>query len=106
MALASRTWIVLGHDGRHVTLGRAAPPTDEEIAAASDALTAQGLGGWVVKIDGSYWGRGGVTLAPVQAIGADVAVNWPAAVTAFLDARQRACGRSGRPGAPQTTTSR
>jgi hypothetical protein len=89
MALASRTWIVLGQDGRHVTLGRAAP-TDEEIAATSDALAAQGLGGWIVTMDGSYWGRGRVTLAPVQVIGVAAELDWPAAVTAFLDARQRA----------------
>jgi hypothetical protein len=90
MAPAPRTWIVLGQDGRHVTLGRAALPTDEDIGAASAALDAQGLGGWIVTLDGSYWGRGSVTLAPVQTIGADATLDWPAAVTAFLDARQRA----------------
>jgi hypothetical protein len=94
MAPASRTWIVLGQDGRHVTLGRVAPPTDAEIAAASDALAAEGLGGWIVTMDGSYWGRGGVTLAPVHTIGADVTLDWPAAVAAFLDARRSKLGRS------------
>jgi hypothetical protein len=89
MAPVSRTWIVLGQDGRHVTLGRTSP-IDAEIAAASDALNAQGLGGWIVAMDGSYWSRGGVALAPVQTIGADVALDWPAAVNAFRDARQRA----------------
>jgi hypothetical protein len=90
MAPASCSWIVLGQDGRHVTLDRAVAPTDEEIAATSDALAAQGLGGWVVTLDGSYWGRGGVTLAPVRTIGVAADLDWPTAVTAFLDARQRA----------------
>ena len=90
MVPVSRIWIVPGQDGRHVTLGRVAPPTDDEIAAASAALAAQGLGGWISTLDGSYWGRGSVTLVPVQAVGAGVELDWPTAVTAFLDARQRA----------------
>jgi hypothetical protein len=89
MAPAPRTWIVLGQDGRSITLGRAAP-SDDEIVAASVALAAQGLGGWVVTLDGSYWGRGGVTLAPVRTIGVAADLDWPTAVTALLDARQRA----------------
>jgi hypothetical protein len=83
MAPASRTWIVLGQDGRHVTLGRTTP-TDEEVAAASEALAAQGLGGWIVTMDGTYWGRGRVPLPPLQVVGADVALDWQSAVTELL----------------------
>lgn len=89
-ARAQRRWIVLGQDGRHVTLGRAAPPSAEEIAAASTAMEAQGLAGWIATLDGDYWGRRRVTLAPVQIIGAAATLDWPAAVTSFEDARQRA----------------
>jgi hypothetical protein len=89
MAPTSRSWIVLGHDGRHVSLGLTTP-TDDEIAAASEALSTQGLGGWIVTMDGAYWGRRGVTLAPARTIGPDTQLDWPAAVTAFLDARKRA----------------
>ncbi len=89
-ARAQRRWIVLGQDGRHVTLGRAAPPSAEEIAAASEAMAAQGLAGWLATLGGDYWGRGRVTLAPVQAIGAAVALDWPAAVAAFGAARRQA----------------
>jgi hypothetical protein len=89
-ARRERRWIVLGQDGRHVTLGRAAPPSAEEIAAASEAMAAQGLAGWLATLDGAYWGRGRVTLAPVQTIGAAATLDWPAAVSAFLEARQRA----------------
>jgi hypothetical protein len=100
MAPTSRSWIVLGQDGRHVTLGRAAPPTDEEIAAASDALSAQGLGGWIVTIDGSYWSRGRVMLGPVQTIGVAADLDWPAAVAAFEAIRRIAVTPRGRGRAP------
>ena len=85
-----RRWIVLGQDGRHVTLGRVAPPSAEEIAAASTAMAAQGLAGWIATLDGDYWGRGRVMLAPMQSIGAAAALDWPAAVTAFDAARRNA----------------
>ena len=89
-ARTQRRWIVLGQDGRHVTLGRAVSPTAKEIAAASDALSQQGLAGWIATLDGDYWGRGRVTLAPVQTIGAGTTLDWAAAVAAFEQARQRA----------------
>jgi hypothetical protein len=47
-------WIVLGADGRHMSLGRATPPTDIEIIGVSDALTAQGLSGWLAYMQGDY----------------------------------------------------
>ena len=89
-ARGERRWIVLGQDGRHVTLGRVTPPSAEEIAAASKAMEAQGLAGWIATLDGDYWGRGRVTLAPVQIIGAGATLDWAAAVAAFEQARQRA----------------
>jgi len=52
-----RRWIILAQDGRHVTMGRAAPPSDAEIAAAAAALAAQGLAGWLAMLDGNYWSR-------------------------------------------------
>lgn len=89
-ARPERRWIVLGQDGRYVTLGRAAPPSAEKIAAADDALAQQGLAGWLATLDGDYWGRGRVALAPVQIIGAAAVLDWRAAVTSFEDARRRA----------------
>jgi len=89
-ARTQRRWIVLGQDGRHVTLGRAAPPFAEEIAASGYALARQGLAGWIATLDGDYWGRGRVTLAPVQIIGAAAELDWSRAVTAFEVARRSA----------------
>jgi len=102
-ARVERRWIVLGQDGRHITLGRAAPPTDEEIAAASEALAAQGLGGWIATLDGSYWDNGRLTLAPVQTIGVATDLNWPAAEAAFEAIRGTAVTpqRRGRVPAPR-----
>jgi hypothetical protein len=48
-------WIVLGTDGRHVTLGRHSDPTQEELAAVEAGLAAQGLAGWLVLMKGGYY---------------------------------------------------
>jgi hypothetical protein len=45
-------WIVLGTDGRHVSLGRS-EPSEAEVASASDALAAQGLSGWLARMQAS-----------------------------------------------------
>ena len=87
------TWIVariLAQDGRHVTVGRAAPPSDAEIAAAAAALVAQGLAGWLATLDGNYWTRRRVALAPVQILGVNATLDWHAAISAFEAARQPA----------------
>jgi hypothetical protein len=82
-------WIVLGADGRHVSLGRA-EPSEAEIATASDALAAQGLSGWLARMQGDYYSRRKVILEPLQRIGAEHEADWQAALAAFHTARQRA----------------
>ena len=82
-------WIVLGADGRHVSLGRT-EPSEAEIATASDALAAQGLSGWLVRLEGDYYSRRKVTLEPLQSIGAAHEADWEVALTAFQTARRRA----------------
>jgi hypothetical protein len=82
-------WIVLGTDGRHVSLGRT-EPSEAEIATASDALAAQGLSGWLARMQGEYYSRGKVTLEPLKRIGADREADWQAALAAFHAARRRA----------------
>ena len=79
-------WIVVGTDGRHVSLGRA-EPSEAEIATASDALAAQRLSGWLARMQGDYYSRGKVTLEPLQRIGAEHEADWQAAVAAFHAAR-------------------
>ena len=82
-------WIVLGTDGRHVSLGRT-EPSEAEIATANDALAAQGLSGWLARLQGDYYSRGKVMLEPLQRIGADHEADWQAALAAFHAMRRRA----------------
>ena len=80
-------WIVLSTDGRHVSLGRT-EPSEAEVKTASDALAAQGLSGWLARMQGEYYSRQKVTLDPQQRIGAEHNADWQAALTAFLAARR------------------
>jgi hypothetical protein len=82
-------WMVLGTDGRHVSLGRT-EPSEAEVMAGSDALAAQGLSGWLARMHGEYYSRGKVMLEPLQRIGIAHDANWHAALTAFHAARCRA----------------
>jgi len=82
-------WMVLGTDGRHVSLGCTAP-SEAEVMAASDALAAQGLSGWLARMQGDYYSRSGVTLQPNQRIGIAHDADWQAALSAFHAARHRA----------------
>jgi hypothetical protein len=56
MALETR-WIILGTDGRHVTLGRHSDPTPEELQQAETQLAERGLSGWLAVLKGGYWKR-------------------------------------------------
>ncbi|MFO0162512.1 MAG: hypothetical protein ACK530_04460 [Alphaproteobacteria bacterium] len=82
-------WMVLGTDGRHVSLGRS-EPSEAEVMAASDALAAQGFSGWLACMQGDYYSRKNVTLEPLQRIGIAHDADWQAALTAFHAARHRA----------------
>jgi hypothetical protein len=82
-------WIVLGADGRHVSLGRT-EPSEAEIATASDILAAQGLSGWLARMQGDYYSRRRVTLEPLLRIGAAQEPSWQATLSAFHAARHRA----------------
>jgi len=82
-------WIVLGADGRHVSLG-CTEPSETEIVTASHALAAQGLSGWLARMQGEYYSRARVTLEPLRAIGVAPEANWQAALSAFHAARHRA----------------
>jgi hypothetical protein len=82
-------WIVLGADGRHISLGRT-EPSEPEVNTASDALAAQGLSGWLERMQGDYYSRRKISVEPLQRIGADHEADWELALAAFHAARQRA----------------
>ena len=88
-ATTKTRWIVLGTDGRHVSLGRS-EPSEAEVMTASDALAAQGLSGWLARMQGEYYSRRKVTLEPIQRIGIAHDADWQAAHAAFHAARHRA----------------
>lgn len=91
MSTEPRT-LILADDGRHVTLGHNSQPTEAEIAAAADALRAQGIGAWLVEMTGSYYGRGKVALRMVREVAAPRA-EYAAAEAAFQAARNAARGK-------------
>jgi hypothetical protein len=62
-------WIVLGTDGRHVSLGRT-EPSEAEVAAAGDALAAGGFPGWLASAQGEYCSHAYVNLESLRTIGA------------------------------------
>ena len=92
-----RRWIVLGEDGRHVTLGRHTDPTTEEIGHAGAGLRAAGLGGWLAVMEGVYYrSRGGVSLMMVREL-VPCRASWDEAVSAFTDLRRLALKSSSFP---------
>jgi hypothetical protein len=84
-----RRWIILGGDGRHVTIGRHTDPSDEEIARGTAALQSIGSGGWLAIMEGIYYGRGAVSLMMVKEL-ASPCGGWDDAVAAFQQLRTRA----------------
>jgi hypothetical protein len=86
-----RRWIVLATDGKHATLGRAAQPTEVEVAQAACALAAAGLAGWLATMDGEYWSRRRrVVLTPLKLLAGPADADWQAASAAFEAARGNA----------------
>ena len=49
--------IILADDGRHVTVGRYSKPAEEDIAYSAAEMLTQGVGGWLVRLDGEYYSR-------------------------------------------------
>jgi hypothetical protein len=89
-----RRWIVLGEDGRHVTLGRHSDPSADELAQAEAGLAAQGLAGWLAVMEGSYYLKRKPSLLMVRPLCnpqrsfADAADAFQAARKAKLDGMQ------------------
>ena len=80
-------WIILGTDGRHVTMGRHSDPSPEEVARAENGLAAQGLAGWLAVMKGSYYTRRKPSLMMVRPL-CDPKVPFAEAVEAFQAARK------------------
>jgi hypothetical protein len=87
--IGDRRWIVLGEDGRFVSLSRATDPSEGEIARAEAALRAQGLAGWLAIMAGSPYATRTPSLLMVRPL-ADPKGNFDAASEAFRAARANA----------------
>lgn len=91
MANDTRT-IILGDDGRFVTMGRHSEPTEGEIASAAQALAAQGMGGWLATMSGSIYQRRCPTIEMRREIAAPRQC-WDAAAAAFRAAYAKQASR-------------
>lgn len=91
---AERRWIILGQDGRHVSIGRSSDPSEQEIAGAAAALVATGNAGWLAVLEGDYWAaRGPVRLVQVRPLNGGTG-GWDDAVVAFNRRRAEAIASS------------
>ena len=82
-------WIILGSDGRHITLGRHTDPSASEIDAAEAALRAANQAGWLAVMRGRYYSRSPVELLAVRPLATPTG-TWERAFAAFEAARQAA----------------
>jgi hypothetical protein len=89
-----RRWIILGEDGRHVTIGRHTDPTEDELERAATALSATGQGGWVAVTEGRYYSPDRIEVMMVREL-SPTRTPWETAVETFKAARRRACEPSG-----------
>jgi hypothetical protein len=53
---SDRRWVVIGEDGRYLTLGRAVDPTEDELRDVERQLAAQRIGGWLAVMSSSPYG--------------------------------------------------
>lgn len=86
-------WIILGIDGRHVTLGRHTDPSPDELAQIEANLATQGLAGWLTVMKGGYYTRQKPSLMMVRPL-CDPQRPFAEAVDAFHAARKTALGGS------------
>jgi hypothetical protein len=82
-----RRWIILGEDGRHVSLARHSDPSAAELAQAEACLAAQGLAGWLAVMEGSYYLKRNPSLMMVRPL-CNPQQSFGEAVEAFQAARK------------------
>jgi hypothetical protein len=87
-ALETR-WIILGTDGRHISLGRHGDPSADEVERAEAALAAQDLCGWLALMKGGYYERERPSVMMVRAL-RNPTNSFGEAVEAFEAVRLRA----------------
>ena len=86
------TYILLGDDGRHVSLTRQGAPSTEDAREMGDMLRAKGRGGWIARMDGNYWAKVGKLDLTEVAMAAPTAITFFDAVRAFQALRRQRLG--------------
>lgn len=86
------TWIVLGADGRHVSIGRAREPDAEDLERVAAGLRDAGQEGWLALLYGDYYGTRGVRLDVLRPLTPGAPADSSVAVAAFLDRRMEVLG--------------
>ena len=81
-------WIILGTDGRHITLARHSDPSPAALAEAEAGLQNQGLSGWLAIMKGSYYARQRPSLMMVRSLGAPN-ISFDLAVETFQATRAK-----------------
>lgn len=61
-------WLILGEDGRHITLARKSAPSEDEILAAEKAMMSQGVSGWLVVLGGEYYRKTKPTVTMLRSL--------------------------------------
>jgi hypothetical protein len=85
-ALETR-WIILGADGRHVSIGRQSDPSADEVMQAEAAMAAQGMRGWLALMKGGYYEQKKPTVIMVRSL-RDPENSFDEALEAFEAKRQ------------------
>jgi len=81
-------WIILGADGRHVSIGRQSDPSADEVKQAEAAMAVQGMCGWLALMKGGYYEREKPSVIMVRAL-RDPENSFDEALEAFEEKRQR-----------------
>lgn len=89
---SERRWIILGEDGRYVSIGRHSDPTEEEIKAAEQALLSARTAGWLAVLDGNPYSSDALTLIEVRPLACPSA-RFADAVQLFMHQRNKGDGR-------------
>ncbi len=85
--LDTRT-ILIGEDGRHVSLSRYGAPDDAEVAVIATKLAATGQGGWIASMAGEYYSkRGKLRVEAIREV-AKPATSFDVALSRFLATRK------------------
>ncbi len=85
-----RRWVIIGDDGRHVTIGRHSDPSEIDLLRAAEALRGTNSGGWLAITEGNYYSaEGKFSVMMVRELVPSL-ISWEIASKEFLRLRTHA----------------